>query len=145
MLECGHIVCLDCIIEYNMTYKDCKICNSAENQGPEHKHGEHLNPFHKTSRGHKDHQIDMKEKLTPQKYEDFENLKNVFTIESTPQKDHLTTGDDSVQVISISNIKDEFFKKLQTSPLVSPLILSKTKINSYERKPESHFKISNVN
>lgn len=26
MLQCGHIVCLDCILKEEMTYSSCKLC-----------------------------------------------------------------------------------------------------------------------
>lgn len=32
MLKCRHIICLDCIIQENMTYSECKICSGIANR-----------------------------------------------------------------------------------------------------------------
>lgn len=34
MLKCGHIFCLDCILDKGMTYSECFVCKMTESVAP---------------------------------------------------------------------------------------------------------------
>ena len=119
MLECGHIFCIECILASNMTYKNCKLCSeevkpyesgsSRTERASAQKAGNFYN--HQIEAFSPSPNKNLGDGVEEGHSEDIETLKNIFTIEDTPMKENnLTNVEDSVKVISVSNMIDDVYK-----------------------------------